>query len=280
MKKYNNKHGFTLLEVTLFLALSGILMIGLVVGANVSISRQRYNDSVNSFVGFISNTYNDVLNVSSDISVTGTDGPGRTTKAVYGKLITFGELEGSASNPNALVKEIYSYDVVGDAVSSTKITSSSTISMLKDEVNASIYKDDKSFYRKKTFNIPWDAYLQKPNNINGTINSNQFTGALLVVRSPATGTVRTYVYVGTVEALHNNTGSLSSLRTRFTNLLTSLTEEQLDICIDSDDNSNANRNNIRILRRANNSSGVIVANTGEEYNSSSNPNGSRCMGNN
>jgi hypothetical protein len=151
--------------------------------------------------------------------------------------------------------------------------------MLKDEVNANIYKDDKSFYRKKTFNIPWDAYLQKPNAINGVPNNQQFTGAILVVRSPATGTVRTYVYAGSVDALHNNTGSLSSLKNRFTNLLTHLTEEQLDICIDSDDNSNANRNNIRVLKRANNSSGVIVANTGEEY-SSSNPNGSRCTGNN
>lgn len=40
--------GFTIIEVMLFLAISGLMMVGLLVGTGATISKQRYNDSVYS----------------------------------------------------------------------------------------------------------------------------------------------------------------------------------------------------------------------------------------
>jgi len=283
MIKLNKKSGFTLLEVTLFIALSGFLMIGLIAGANISISRQRYNDTVNSLVEYISSTYNEVLNVSTD-RIIESEKPGRTTYAVYGKLITFGEDLDSMGTGTSDV--VYSYDVVGKAISSAKVTSSSTLDMLKNEVEANIVIDDNGgapgttpeykFYQMDTFTIPWDGYLQVANNPDPS--SVRFRGALLIVRSPATGSVRTYIYEGSVTDFHNSEDNhTASGITRFRTLLPQFHEDQLDICVESDDNNHGNRQNVRIIKRASNSSGVILANFDEPY-SASNKDGSRCTG--
>ena len=43
------RQGFTMLEVTLVLALTGLLLIGLLGGTAAAIQTQRYNDSVRSY---------------------------------------------------------------------------------------------------------------------------------------------------------------------------------------------------------------------------------------
>ena len=275
MKKFNQKHGFTIIEVSLFLALSGFLMIGLIVGANISIARQRYNDSVNSFTDFIRGAYTDTLNVSND-----PDQSGRSKTAIYGKLVTFGE-------PNA-GKTIYAYDVVGKAISSSAATSPTVLEMLKNELGANIIKSEQgaggvysnSFYNMASYTIPWDGELQNPNNADGSINHSFFTGAVLIVRSPTTGGIRTYVYNGTVPEFHIATdlqNNASNLFKTFLNKPASephFQEGQLDMCLDSPDNKLGNRRNFRILERANNSTGVTVVG----LNDTDSVTGSKCLG--
>ena len=92
--KTRNRSGFTIMEVSLFLALSGFLMVGLIASANMSVNRQRYSDSVNSVSDFLRGIYTDVLNVSNDktpSSMLNGEDAGRTTTAIYGKLLIFGE---------------------------------------------------------------------------------------------------------------------------------------------------------------------------------------------
>ena len=49
--------GFTLVEAMLFLAITGLLTVGILVGSGVAISQQRYRDSVNSLKSFIQDQY-------------------------------------------------------------------------------------------------------------------------------------------------------------------------------------------------------------------------------
>ena len=42
-------NGFTIIEISLFLGLSGFLAVGLMAGWSNSINRQRYNDMVSTF---------------------------------------------------------------------------------------------------------------------------------------------------------------------------------------------------------------------------------------
>ena len=80
------RRGFTLIEVALFLAVTGLLFAGVMVGVQNSIWQQRYNDTVQNFANFLRNVYSEVSNPQSS-------GNGRSEElAIYGKLISFGEI--------------------------------------------------------------------------------------------------------------------------------------------------------------------------------------------
>lgn len=272
MKHYKNL-GFTIIEVALFLALSSFLMIGIIFGANASISRQRYNDSVNSFADYIRGIYADVLNVSNDKDPQNADEEaGRTATAIYGKLISFGECEDNAGT-NCSNNTIYTYDVVGTAVSSAAVKGGRTIDMLRGEVanggvKANIFDKtgcssaincNNKYYRISSYNVPWGGVVGE-----AAANGKRYRGAILVVRSPSTGSIRTYTYTypaGDANKYNfhiqaSNTGAYNN----FVALLnSSFSEEGLTICIDSYDNTYNNRRGLIISERASNSSNIKIA---------------------
>ena len=45
----HKRKGFTLIEIVLFLAITGLLFVGIIVGTNNSIGQQRFTDSVQNF---------------------------------------------------------------------------------------------------------------------------------------------------------------------------------------------------------------------------------------
>ena len=270
MTRKHNKPGFTLIEVALFLALSGLIMVGIIVGANATISRQRYNDSVTNFAEYIRGIYEDVVNVSNDKDPSVTEQEaGRTKTAIYGKLLSFGEC--TTPTCQEISNKIYTYDIVGLAVSSASVKGSRVIDMLYNEVNAGgVYANifdrtncsgvtvcQNQFYRMSTYEIPWEGSAE-------TSNGSKYRGAILIVRSPATGGVRTYTYTYTNNNYNfhlqtNDTGAY----TNFASFLREVGhknnnygENELTLCVDSDDNSNSNRRGITISARATNTAGV------------------------
>ena len=64
MKRRNS--GFTIIEVTLFLALTGALTVGLFAVASNSIQRQQYKDAVQSFASHLRDEYARVISVEND----------------------------------------------------------------------------------------------------------------------------------------------------------------------------------------------------------------------
>ncbi len=58
--------GFTIVEVVLFLAISGALAIALLVATTSAIQQQQYRDSVQSFAGFLRSQYERVVSVEND----------------------------------------------------------------------------------------------------------------------------------------------------------------------------------------------------------------------
>jgi len=282
----STKSGFTIIEIALFLALSGFLMVGLIMGANVSISRQRYNDSVNSFAEFVRGTYADALNVSNDKNPdVPTDEAGRSTTAIYGKLISIGEDDGDT---------VYVYDLVGRAVSSSSVKASRIIDMMYDSsIDANIFMPSgcdvnpvgctNTFYRMDSYEIPWSGNLSRGADA-GSNNGDRFHGAILIIRSPVTGNIRTYNFNYDKSAVKNKINekhiptnfhsqtSNGQARNLFKTYLTELSQTSLDnggenemiICIDSDDNNSGNRRGIKISARATNSSGVMLTEMDKE----------------
>ncbi len=167
-KNAKSKKGFTLVEVALFLAISGFLVTALITGTNFSISRQRYNDSTQDFVTFLNKVYSEVIHVENQQR--GSGGGNSQEYAIYGKLIDF------ASNG-----EIKVYSVIGDADSSS-IGNTDVITALRS-LNASIAHTGMSNVYK--YSPTYDAIIEDA-------GGNRFAGRVLIVRSPVSGTVRTY----------------------------------------------------------------------------------------
>lgn len=60
--------GFTIIEVVLFLAISGVMAVGLLVGMGAAISSQQYRDSVQSYADYLRGQYSRVVGVENDRS--------------------------------------------------------------------------------------------------------------------------------------------------------------------------------------------------------------------
>jgi len=115
----NKQKGFTIIEVILFVAISGLLTSMLMVGVNISINRQQYRDSVQSYAGFLRNEYSKVVNVENDRSksvcpIDGADGRSETARGqsdcvIVGRYITtFGPL-GSTDGNSYRAYPVYAY---------------------------------------------------------------------------------------------------------------------------------------------------------------------------
>ena len=252
-----NKNGFTIVEVSLFLAITGLLFLSVTIGVQNSIYQQRYNDVVQSFADFLRNIYDEVMNIQSASR-------GRYDRAIYGKLLSF-------DKPKADGKQvIYAYDIIGGSESNSLNTGDS-ISLLK-QIGADV------IFREAT-NQPYklagviDAY--EPNwgaRVQTTAQNplEIYEGVILVVRDPKSGTMRTFVADdgGIVEELNNKLSQVSEMlvggseeRHLLTDYLTTANfkPKQVDFCVNPDGmNENHRRTDIRIARGAMNSSGVEI----------------------
>ena len=254
----SRKKGFTLIEVAIFLVITGALFVAVTVGVQNSISQQRFNDSVQSFVDFLRNVYSEVTNVENNESA------GRSEKAIYGKLITFGETSkpSEVESSDARMNSIYVYTVIGDI---KDISNGNTLDLL-NALNADVVvetKDENSSSFKpagliESYVPRWSAQIENTNNFE------QFIGAILIVRHPKSGTVYTYVKKGsTIEV--NDAINKSKNGNGYSNVLIdhlkkeSFKIETVDFCVNPEgDQPFYNRRDVRIKLGARNASAVNI----------------------
>lgn len=320
----NKKNGFTLVEISLVLGIAALMLIGFMSGIAATINRQRYTDATNDFADFLRRMYSETINVqnsrsgslftynngeeefyycnlagisaheSGELSTSSqeTDGlPGRTNCAIYGKLINFGEKDDNT---------IYIYDVVGLAVDiHNPVSASSTAGEL-----AAVYVDTLTLSQgsngicsvspagaMETYHTSWGASIETA----GSDTHEPFRGALLIVRSPNSGAIRTYVMEGQVmgiqEVIDKDTAvscnSITPVMTEVSMNRASLVDhlngtdlnqqfemKDADFCVSYDGlfSSLRQRNNIRVVADGHNSTAVQFI----ETNLSPEEGGNRC----
>ena len=109
-------HGFTIIEVVLFLAVSGMLTIGLLASASVAIQRQQYKDAVQSFAGYLRDEYAKVISVENDGSTicggTPVDHRGQSDCFIVGRLIKTSGTAGQSYDSYPIYADgtVYKYD--------------------------------------------------------------------------------------------------------------------------------------------------------------------------
>lgn len=66
----SNKLGFTIIETMLFLAITGLMVVGILVGTGATINVQRYRDGVVTLKSYLQEQYSDVINVRNSTRTT------------------------------------------------------------------------------------------------------------------------------------------------------------------------------------------------------------------
>ena len=269
------RRGFTLVEVSLFLAITGLLFLGVTVGVQNSIFQQRYNDSVQGFAEFLRSVYMEVSNVQSL-------GSGNTDTAIYGKLVTFGDsvdlggcpVNGGSGTPGADCiggndeNAIFVYDVIGDV---KEISSDEGVpQILAGSLNANVVvrgSDEVAVLvgMAEDYRPRWGARIEST-GANGGISSI-FKGALLIARHPKTGVVNTYksdvAFSVNNEVSGDSIKDVEGIGNDFRKWLGEnfqLVSEngQVDFCVNPADGAYASRADVRIVGAARNASAVEV----------------------
>lgn len=253
MKRF--RLGFTLIEVSLFLALTAALFAGIAAGVQSSIYQQRFNDSVQNFAEFLRTVYSQVLNVQND-------NKGRTDYAIYGKLVIFGRESENEKN------DIKSYNVVGGIKDSGG--TDTALRILKD-LNASPFfgETDKSTGITDYKEIGYvESYTPRWGSVIQDSGGKTFQGALLIVRHPNSGIVYTYklekeLKVDMVSGKIDGGG----FNTIFHNYLDSsdgFEIGQMDFCVNPNGPGEGGvRRDVRVVKGARNASGVVIVSDSE-----------------
>ncbi len=243
MKKCN---GFTLIEIAIFLAITGLLFVGITVGTNNSVTQQRFTDSVQSFAEFFRTVYSEVANPQSL-------GDGRSNKAIYGKLVTLGEtyaLDGELNSDN----RIFVYDVVGDVSGNL---GSGNITQALYNLAATVVAVEDSSGRLDLAGIA-ESYLPKwASRIEPVESDNIMKAAILIVKHPRSGTVNTLVIKNNTiqvnEAVKNDTSNPLAEPLKTGQFVAS----DIDFCVDPEENFNK-RQDVRIIANAHNATGIEI----------------------
>ena len=220
--------GFTIIEVMLFLAISGFLLVGILVGTGSSIANQRYKDAVQDAVDAIRNAYSFVADTQIELRTGGgtqgdkgvcgaltadqitesvnpnrqtfNSGRGRTNCVVYGAVVAINK---DTIQTTTLIGEDY-VDSVRQGIIEENSTDSD-IQLLKrlNANNVAIMCSDntsdvasgcslQTAGKAATQKLKWDITLKNPPTANGEVTDFQKT--LLIFRSPRSGSIQTYVY--------------------------------------------------------------------------------------
>lgn len=233
MKKGRLKKGFTIIEVAIFLAISGALFVMVIANTAARVAGRRYFDAVNDLAEELRNAYSATVNVenyrsntedsgffcsitsafdgvsltpntsTTDIKIKTDNYPGRTRCAVYGQVITFGEDNRT---------EVHRYDIIGlaknDNIEPNSKDKDEVLDALADAQStnhkAAGVKANIVTIRNKGNNTALCSAAPAGNNYaylpqwNATIENKKshdlYHGAVMIVRSPITGTIHTYIY--------------------------------------------------------------------------------------
>lgn len=233
--------GFTVIEVMLFLAVTGLLAVGILVGSGVTIGQQRYRDSVNSVKSYIQQQYSEVTNVVNDrdkgwdcdtnaaVTETPSGQPRGTSDCVIlGRLVT---VDGNGTKLST--SNVIAYRTPGADTAASDI----------DEIK--LYHLSSSSIDSETEEVSWGAQIVKQK----TTNPQPFS--ILIVKSPLSGSVITF----TSEGATSNPESLVSVAN---------TENVANLCINADAGTFVGkRMEVRIDAGASNQGAIHIPPEGE-----------------
>ena len=211
------RSGFTIIETMLVLAISGILVAGLLFGIGNSINAQRYRDSVTSFKSYIQDQYAQLDSVQNGRT------DAQTCSGVTG--VPMNESDASAvSRGQSNCVLIGRYIVInGNRATAATVLGSGTVSSAAVNEIAAIqtgyrFGIDKTSIIDDT--LEWGARLSWP--LDGEVPDEKKVDdsargiRMLLIRSPVSGTTYTFTVDGTTSPAAVSSTSMKSMMTSTT----------------------------------------------------------------
>lgn len=180
------QQGFTIIEISLFVAISGLLAIVLLGGWSLTINSQRYKDSVDTLQSYIQQQYDLVYNVengrdnsldcTTDSKVQDGSTPrGQSNCVVLGRYVRLSN--GKDFTSSAVVG--YEPDRL-DASSDNEMLKKYKPRVVTQQINLS----------ENALTIPWQAVAVRQGG------DAALDLAIVILRSPSSGIVHTYIVPG------------------------------------------------------------------------------------
>lgn len=181
--------GFTIIETMLFLGVAGALTVAILVGSGVAINQQRYRDSVNSLKSFIQQQYSEVSNVVND-----REGTEACTNAVIAQPPAIPLPQPRGTSECVVMGRFIAIDNTGAALTASNVIGYRTpgakdaaSDILEIQTN---YTLGLSTISQETTDVAWGAVVVKQQT------SQPMATSMLILRSPLSGAIMTYVGEG------------------------------------------------------------------------------------
>ena len=198
------QRGFTIIEVMLFLAVSGVLAASVLATVGSTIGMQRYRDATHSFMSYLQGQYNQAINVRNDMDVhNACTGAGFSSSemvqagtsadcVIIGRLITSADGQRFQSAPIYMsgVNNEFLQSSVGDDV---VFTASGARQIF-------IRTDGGESGTAENYTLDWGVQTAVP-------ASGANAWSIAIVRSPVSGVIHTYTSRANTQSL----GQLHSL---------------------------------------------------------------------
>lgn len=182
-----NQRGFTIIEVLLFLSISGLMFVALMAGVSTNINQQRYRDSVTSLSGLFQQQYAEVSNTRND-----RDDNWRCDASIVEQDLTNGQARGT-SDCVIMGRYIRAIDN-GTKVETGNVVGTEPASgtvLQSDSMALAAYQPRLSTFEQTTSEPEWGAVLRDADE-----RAANFT--VLILRSPLSGLVRTFAVASSV----------------------------------------------------------------------------------
>lgn len=180
--------GFTIIELTIFLAISSLLLVVALVGTGATIRNMRFSDSVRSFHSHTQKQFDEIINgvnsrsnqevcANSTVSIPGGPGenPGASRCLLLGKMLKFTQDS----------KDVQVYQIVGSEPANVDFDNTTDEDLIL-QYNPTVVRT----FQNQTYSIPWGATVS---GMKRKIDS-QGVDTYALIRSPRSSRIVSYTF--------------------------------------------------------------------------------------
>ena len=203
--RINSRSGFTVIEVVLFLAVTGLMMAGILASVGNGLHGQNYREGVNELRNKIQGQYDKVYSLTNNRSesldpCTASGSPERgTSNCLYvGRMIHFNAPSGGSGSSLTIypvvaeLKPGLGGTSTGNRFDGNLSTVADTYTYEIDNYRISVWTGEPSLTEEYSFAWGLTGYEPSPSGPGFSPVSLDIVDSLLILRSPADGSVRSY----------------------------------------------------------------------------------------